>query len=87
MTSLSLLGRDLSLLGRDRNKYLETSPAKVVITRKRNSRINNEFEVKRDPSTGELWVVQHANPRLHQPESKEEGLITQLAHSFQNLDL
>lgn len=72
-----------SLSGRDRNKYLETSPPKAAVTLKRIGRVD-ELQTQKDPVTGELWIMQHASSRLHNPLSVEEALVTELAHSFES---
>jgi hypothetical protein len=71
--------------GRSRRRPLKSTPAKIVKT----PRYDNleESEVEKDARTGALWIVRHAHARLHRPYSDETELSTQLAHSFENLDL
>ena len=52
-----------------------------------NEKESFETEVEKHGQTGSLWILKHANARLHSPMCDEAQLSTQLAHSFDNLDL
>lgn len=75
-----------TLSRRSRSQPFKSTPVKLVKDFRQHDDFD-ESEIERDVHTGALWIVRHANALLHRPYSDETELSTQLAHSFENLDL